>query len=207
MIIRNLLKLSTSALLYSLLAQTAIAANLYRYINEQGVQSIGTSLPAAAAQRGYDILDAQSMRLIERVAPALSAEQIEQLEQQEREAKLAEEQRKKQAIYDKRLLSLYQSEQDVEEAKQRDVDAKQITLEQTKLSLIELENKQLQLQQQAADDELSGGITPKTRKAMTQNSQRIIETKQLITSLEKQIATLTAQYEADAARLRELLSQ
>ena len=204
MIIRNLITLSTSALLFTLLAHTASAANLYRYINEQGVQSIGTSLPASAAQRGYDILDAQSMRLIERVEPALSAEQIEQLEQREREEKLAEEQRKKQAIYDKRLLSLYHSEQDIEDAKQRDVNAKQITLEQTKASLTELETKQTQLQQQAADDELSGGITPKTQKAMTQNTQRIAETKQLISSLEKEIATLTAQYQADAARLREL---
>ncbi len=204
MILRNMIRLSTSALFFALFTQTVTAANLYRYINEQGVQSIGTSLPADAAQRGYDILDAQSMRLVERVAPALSAEQIEKLEQQEREQKLAEEQRKKQAIYDKRLLSLYQSVEDVEDAKQRDVNAKKITLEQTKLSLTELEAKHQQLQQQAADDELSGGITPKTKKLLTQNTLRISETKQLIASLEKEIATLTAQYEADAARLKEL---
>lgn len=204
MILRNMIRLSTSALFFALFTQTVTAANLYRYINEQGVQSIGTSLPADAAQRGYDILDAQSMRLVERVAPALSAEQIEKLEQQEREQKLAEEQRKKQAIYDKRLLSLYQSVEDVEDAKHRDVNAKKITLEQTKLSLTELEAKHQQLQQQAADDELSGGITPKTKKSLTQNTLRISETKQLIASLEKEIATLTAQYEADAARLKEL---
>lgn len=204
MIIRNLITLSTSAILFALLTQAVAAANLYRYINEQGVQSIGTSLPASAAQRGYDILDAQTMRLVERVAPALTAEQIEQLERQEREQKLAEEQLKKQAVYDQRLLSLYQSVQDIEDAKQRDVNAKQITLEQTQESLVELTAKKAKLEQRAAEDELSGGITPKTQKAITKNTQLITETKQIIASLQTQIAELTAHYEAAVVRFNEL---
>jgi chromosome segregation ATPase len=204
MIIRNLITLSTSAILFALLTQIAFAANLYRYINEQGVQSIGTSLPAAAAQRGYDVLDAQTMRLIERVAPALTEEQIEQLEQQEREQKLVEEKRKKQAIYDQRLLSLYQSVQDIENAKQRDVNAKQITLEQTQESLVELTAQKAKLERRAAEDELSGGITPKTQKAINKNTQLITDTKQIIASLQAQIAKLTADYEAAAVRLKEL---
>lgn len=204
MIIRNLITLSTSAILFALLTQVAVAANLYRYINEQGVQSIGTSLPAAAAQRGYDILDAQSMRLIERVAPALTPKQIEQLERQEREQKLAEEKQKKQLVYDQRLLSLYQSVQDIEDAKQRDVNAKQITLEQTQESLVELTAQKAKLERRAAEDELSGGITPKTQKAINKNAQLITETTQIIESLQAQITELTAHYEAALVRFKEL---
>jgi len=201
MIIRNL---SLVAILFTSMVSSIEAMNLYRFTNEEGVQSIGTSLPPNAAQRGYDILDAQTMRLIERIAPAPSAEEIEQLEREEHQKQLAAKHKQKQDIYDKRLLSLYQSSQDVYAAKQRDVAAKQATLEQTKFSLVELEARQQHYQQQAADEELGGGVTKKTQHALTQNQQSIVETKQLITSLEKDIALLNAQYDADAARIKQL---
>jgi DNA repair ATPase RecN len=183
---------------------SAEAMNLYRFTDEEGVQSIGTSLPPNAAQRGYDILDAQSMRLIKRVAPALTSEEIEQLKREEAAKQLVAEQKKKQDIYDNRLLSLYQSSQDVYAAKQRDVEAKQATLEHTKLNLVELEARQQQYQQLAADEELGGGITAKTQQAITKNLQSIDETKQLINSLQKEILSLSAQYDADAERIKQL---
>jgi DNA repair ATPase RecN len=201
MIIRNL---PIGAILFILMLSSAEAMNLYRFTDEEGVQSIGTSLPPNAAQRGYDILDAQSMRLIKRVAPALTSEEIEQLKREEAAKQLVAEQKKKQDIYDNRLLSLYQSSQDVYAAKQRDVEAKQATLEHTKLNLVELEARQQQYQQLAADEELGGGITAKTQQAITKNLQSIDETKQLINSLQKEILSLSAQYDADAERIKQL---
>ncbi len=204
MMIRNLFTLSMLITVTALSIMPASAANLYRFTNQEGNQAIGTSLPPDAAQHGYDILDAQSMRLIKRVQPALTAEQIADLEQKERDEKVAAEKKQQQAIYDRRLLSLYQSEQDVFEAKQRDVTAKELTLEQAKANQIELKAERKQYQQRAAEEELSGGITAKTQKRMAQNAQRLIDTEQLINALEKEIASLTAQYEADAARLKQL---
>lgn len=205
--IRNLFTLSTFTALLLLSSTVINAANLYRYTNAEGNQAISTSLPPEAAQHGYDILDGQSMRLIERIPPALTAEQIAVIEQQEREQKLVEEQKKKQAIHDRRLLSLYQSEQDIVDAKQRDVAAKKITLEQTKLSLPELNAKLQHYQQQAAEEELGGGITPKTNKAMSVSEQNLSQAKQLIASLEKEIADLNQQYDADLLRLKQLLNR
>ena len=62
--------------------------------------TLSTSLPSAAAQKGYDIIDAETMRLIERVPAALTEQELlEQAAQQkvEEEARLQAEAQAKQA--------------------------------------------------------------------------------------------------------------
>ncbi|MFM8353588.1 MAG: hypothetical protein ACKOBM_01615 [Gammaproteobacteria bacterium] len=66
-------------------AQAAQAGTrLYRYRNAEGRVEISNAVPAARARFGYEVLDAASGRVIERVAPELSGAALER--------KLAEDQ-------------------------------------------------------------------------------------------------------------------
>jgi hypothetical protein len=216
MIIRKFLLpgISVLALVLSLHVH---AGNLYRFIDENGVKTLSRSLPPDAAQRGYDILDDKSMRLIERVPPAPTAEEIAEMkrrEQQEAEAMRqaeieageAEKRREEQARHDHTLLTTYQSEQDLLRARDHDISYRQTRIEAHRQKLAKLERDLIKFQQEAAERELSGGnISPNLQKKLNAVQQEIGLRTQAIAQLEDEIDTLSTKYESDLQRLHELL--
>lgn len=83
----------------------------YRYINEAGVKVMHHSLPAAAAQRGYEVVSLTGA-VLKVVPPALSGEEA---------ARAAERRAEQQELdeWDASLLRRYSSADDIESAKQR----------------------------------------------------------------------------------------
>lgn len=217
--IRKIIQTSMSSLILISLSAPVYAGKLYRFPDEEGVPTISRTLPPAAAQKGYDILDDKSLRVLERVAPALTDEQIAEQERQiqlekekKRQAeiaeKLAQEQRAKQAIEDKNLLASYQTEQDLISARDTDIQQRQTLLEKTLEIKAKLEQDLINYQQQAADQELSGTpISKNSQKRLQATQTRLDNNTNLIEQLNSEIAELTKQYDGELVRLRELLQR
>ena len=58
------------------------AGQVYRFKDDSGVKTMSKTLPPYAAQQGYEILDDTSLRVIEKVAPALTKEEIAEFKRQ-----------------------------------------------------------------------------------------------------------------------------
>lgn len=160
-------KLTFLAILLSTMSLAVHAGQLYRFPDENGSPTISKVLPPSAAQKGYDILDDKSLRLIKRVAPALSADEIaelerkltEQLEAQHRAEIAAKEEKKrnrKQAIKDQILQASYHSEQDLLNTRDADLLYRKTQIEKETAKHEQAKQRLHKLQQQAAEQELSG---------------------------------------------------
>lgn len=209
-----------SFLLFLLLAasQQLSAGTIYRFVDENGIITMSKSLPPYAAQKGYDILNDKSLRLIKHVDPALTPEQIAEKERQlaeqkeaerraEEQAKQEQEQRRQQAIADQTLLASFQSEQDLLAARDTDIAYRQTELDKAIKHLEESKIKLQNMQREAAEQELSGRpVSVNMNKRLTATQQEINNDEQNIKRLSLEIEQLNKQYEYDIERLKLLLS-
>ncbi len=214
-----------SFLLFLLLvaSQQLSAGTIYRFMDENGIITMSKSLPPYAAQKGYDILNDKSLRLIKHVDPALTAEQIAQkerllAEQKEAERLAAEqakqqrqqkqEQRRQQAVEDQMLLASFQSEQDLLNARDTDLSYRQTELDKAIKHLEESKIKLQNMQQEAAEQELSGKpVSVNMNKRLASAQQEINNDDQNIKRLGLEIEQLNKRYEHEIERLRFLLSK
>lgn len=212
--IRKFLCLSISVLVFY--AFSVQAGQLYRFPDENGVMTLSRSLPPEAAQKGYDIIDDKTMRLIERVAPAPTEDEIEALKaeqareaerqhQQALEAKQAEKARQKQYQYDRTLLLTYPTEADLLAARDRDIGYRQEQIDLLSEKLPKLQQRLETVQKEAAERELSGGkVTPNMQKRLEAAREEIRVRKQAVKKYQAEIEELTVQYQQDLERLRQL---
>ena len=223
---QKIIQSSCLAMALFMLATTSIAGKLYRFPDENGVPTISRSLPPSAAQNGYDILDDISLRVIEHIDPALTDEQIlalEKQQQRDKEAALqaeiteqqaaiakqqAEKKQQKQAINDQNLLASYKSEQDFIAVRDKALNHRQTRLTEATAKQSQLEQKLLNLQQQAAEQELSGkGMSTHLSKQLSTTQQKIDNNLIVIEQSNQEMTQFTQQYENDLIRLRELLDE
>jgi hypothetical protein len=88
------------------------AGIMYRYKDDQGRTVMAATVPPEIVPKGYEVLNAQG-RVVEKVPPALTAEQIRARDEAIEKKKREEEARKAQEAEDQRLLKQYGSPQTV----------------------------------------------------------------------------------------------
>lgn len=205
------------ATLFSIISVPVNAGQLYRFLDNDGIITVSKSLPPYAAQNGYDILDDKSLFLIKKVAPALTPEQISQQERELAEqketqrladiaAKEERERQKQQALYDQNLLASYQSEQELLKARAADISYLQTQFSKTTEQLAKNKQKLHDLQQQAAEQELSGHTISVNLKKRLETTQKNIELNQAeIERLQLTQQQLHTRYKEELVRLKQLL--
>lgn len=216
MMIRKIFCLSTFLLAISTFSIPLQAGQLYRFPNEDGVPTLSRSLPPEAAQKGYEILDDKTMRVIDHVTPApTEAEIIELKAQQAREAerkrqadiaaKEAEKQREKQALYDRTLLMTYPTEADLIDARKKDITYRQEQIGMLSVKIPAAKKRLEEVQKAAAERELSGKkISNNMQKRLDAAQEEITVRQQAIERYQAEIKKLNEQYDADLKRLRQL---
>ena len=107
----NIRLVMSICLVFALLASSAHAV-MYRYKDDQGRTVMSATVPPEIVPKGYDVLNAQG-RIIETVAPALTAEQIRARDEAIEREKREEEERKAQELADQKLLKQYGSPETV----------------------------------------------------------------------------------------------
>jgi len=215
-----------SLLLFLTSLSTAHAASqLYHYTDANGHSVMSHSLPPEFAQKGYDVLDAKSMRRIRRVAPALSPEELrlkrseEQQNQQilelkeqqelaliEEKAKAAHE-NKLAGLYDEQLLMRYQTIEDIEQDQKEyeaSIKAKQ-GYQYKKLATIR--KSILTLEKKAANIELEGSNKEQIDNIINQISSKKQQEDKMRKQLDFQLRELKKQqgsFNEDKVRFTEL---
>lgn len=190
------------------ISTSAWAANLYRYNDENGVTTMSRTLPAEIVPQGYDIIDDKSMRLIKRVPPAMSETEITEKRAQLKQQREAEEKQQRQQQADQRLLESYNSELDLIRARDAKIDNIQRNIDLAAAREEKLNSTLYRLQQKAADQELSGqavnaSLTHKIATTHEEINVQQNEVKQQTADMKR----VTAQFDADHQRLKQLLNQ
>ncbi|MCC5797180.1 MAG: DUF4124 domain-containing protein [Methylophaga sp.] len=211
----RILSLITALSLFSL---SATAAPLYRFIDDDGTTTLSRSLPPHIAPKGYDILDENTMRLIERVPPVLTEAERAEQQRLEREAaaqraeaeisaREAAEARRLQRIYDRNLLSTYQSEAELISVRDTDLQHRQQRIERLQATLPKLENQLREQQRLAAESELSGRpVSDNLKRRISVLEQEINHNQVTIANQQNELEQLELQYETERLRLLELLA-
>lgn len=129
-------------------AMSADAAQLYRYINDNGVTVLDRSVPPQFVGRGYEVLDMDG-RVKEVIPAALSPE--------ERQAqRAAEQEQQRQRSADETLLRLYSSVADLDRAHNRQVQQIEGLIASIEAGLLTLQSQRDDVQSRAASQERAG---------------------------------------------------
>ncbi len=208
----------TLSLLFILFGMvSAHAAQVYRFVDKQGVKTISKTLPPYAAQQGYEIVDVATLRILKKVAPALTDEEIVELNRQKAEekerqrlaeikAKEEQEQHRQALLYDANLKANFRTEAELLEKRETELRYFQTQIDKTKTALIRNQNKLYQFQKQAADIELSGHtISGNLEKRLSAAEQEIQNNQHELERLQQEHTATEEQYDRDLIRLRELL--
>lgn len=194
--------------------------HLYRYTDADGVVHLVTSLPPAAAAGGYQVLDRRTLKVIRAVPPAASAEERaarrvqEREEAQERAAReaaaasvraAAEEKAQAQARRDRALLHSYTTVEELEDARQRQLDALDSIATGAQATVERLETNLGRMHEQRAQYEKDGRAVPQPLQHNIADVEGKLERqRKLLTSNAQRRADLAARFERDIARYREL---
>ncbi len=207
----------TTLLLTSLLliaSSPSFAGKIYRFLDEDGVSTLSKSLPPYAAQKGYDILDDTSLRLIERVYTREELIKIQKrqalidqkndLIKQKRQAE--KQHRLEQRVHDRNLIARYPSDNILIQSRNDDLTYRQGQINDAKDQLKNNQQKLTDLQVKAAELEMEGGeLTANLTKRLAATQKEIDNNKLYIQRATKDKGDVSHQYNTDLERLRLLL--
>lgn len=209
----NVYIFSLLTLALSLISLPSFAGNIYRFLDKNGISTLSKTLPPDVAQQGYEILDDKTLRVIERVPTR--KEMIEQYilaQQQQKEEQIRLEKqaldkrlKKEQDLADKNLLAIYPSVEDLIKARDRDQVYLNKQIGDSTSQKDYLKQTLHQLEQSAAEQELSGQtISSKLSQRIKAIQQDIIDNQSHIERLQDDKQSNAQQYEKDLIRLQQL---
>ena len=181
-----------------------VAAELYRYKNEDNVTVLDSYVPARYVKNGYAILSL-SGRVLEVVPRALSDREI-----RERDRKLAAEeriaaQRREREIADENLMRLYATPGDVIRARDAKISSIDSLIKTQEGTIQRLQSQKRQQESALADIERAGGVIGKDRLARIRTiDSRIAQVESEIRKKEAEKGTLNISYAEDLKRVKEL---
>jgi FtsZ-binding cell division protein ZapB len=200
-----------------LISLSADAGQVFRFQDKNGVITLSKALPPYAAQKGYDILDDNSLRVIEKVAPALTKAEIDEYNRQQAaqkeqqrltaiKAKEDSERRRQALLYDNNLRASYRSEEDLLKKREAELLYFQNQIDKTNTYLERNSAKLHQFQQQAAEIELGGRtVSGNLKKSLIAIKQEIHNNQLELERLTRENEETIKQFDRDQQRLKALL--
>ncbi len=193
-----------TSMLIAFLAGVPVAAELYKYSNEDGVTVLDSYVPARYVKNGYTILSLDG-RVLEVVPRALTEAEI-----RERDSGLAEQQRierekREQKIADQNLLRLYSTPEDVIRARDTKLRSIEGFINTQMGNLRRLQSQKRQLESSLADVERAGGVISKERLDRIRSIEnRMAQINSEIEDKNGEMDVLRASYATDLDRVKEL---
>ncbi len=197
-------------------AHAVEAGRLFRYRDARGVMHIGTSLPPGQAQAGYEVLDSRTLKTLNVVKPALTAEQLAQQAARQRRAAAADATRRKmeqarrnaadqQHNRDRMLLETYASEAELIRLRDTKLDNLDLILRATENIIGHLRTNLAQMDATAAEHRAAGREPPAALiQARTQTATDLAGQEQAAERTRAEQAAVRATFGADLDRYRRL---
>lgn len=188
----------------AVIASTAMAQTVYRWVDESGEVHYGHAVPPEHAHRGYDRLRRDGT-VRERVEPAMSPEErAERAERLAREAEQEAEQRSQESR-DRMLLAAYRSDQDIIDTMEAQVAGVNTRRAEVQSDLNRVAQRFENLIGQAAEETREGRVVPdQLRTNIQQTRDRMAELRSKLDKLDDEEESLRNQYAAELERFREL---
>lgn len=188
--------------LVATLAAPSASAQLYKWVDEKGVTQYGDKLPPEYAGKASSQLSKQGVTLKKNEA-AVSADaqrgRDEDAPPSKEVLRAQEEQRRKDAA----LLASYANEQEIDLLKNRSVKNLEIAITSSQAQIAELSRKKAKSEAEKATHANKPVPEAITREIIALDSE-IARHNTLIDGKRKEIAQVSARYDADKARFREL---
>ncbi len=196
--------------------QAVDAARLFRYRDERGVMHIGTNLPPGQAQAGYEVLDGRTLKTLNVVQPALSAEQLARQATQRRMAAEAEkaaskvEEAKRREIADQQnrdrmLLQTYADENELVRLRDIKLENLGLILQATDSTIGHLRRNLAQMDATATEHKAAGREPPSSLvQARAQTAADLVSQEKAAARTRAEQASVRASFDADLDRYRRL---
>lgn len=187
------------------IAGPALAAELFRYIDDDGVVVISSNLPPRFASRGYAVIDARG-RVLREIPRQLTAEEVRA--QQEREAALETERQaaERRSAQDEELLRLYGSPEEVSRAGDRRIESIEAHIASIRAGKARLRSQQSNLEAQAAELERSGRPVPEHMvTSLERIASQLQERDAEISMREQEIERTRQAFDSDRERIARLM--
>ncbi|WP_373184546.1 DUF4124 domain-containing protein [Halopseudomonas sp.] len=173
-------------------------AQLYRYLDENGVTVLDSRVPAEYVRHGYEVLDDHG-RVKETVPAAPSAEELGAM-------RAARAEQARQLQEDTTLLRLYSSVPDLERAKKRQLDQIDNLIATTRTNIAALRVQREGLQSKAAAQQRSGrDLDESVIHEIAEVNAEAGRLERFIAAKEQEIEEVEASFEVSRARLEMLL--
>jgi flagellar biosynthesis GTPase FlhF len=199
-------------LLLGLLAATpssADAGRLFRYRDARGVMHIGTNLPPGQAQAGYEVLDSRSLKTLNTIPPALSAEQRRRAVAAAAAASKAEQARQKELVdqknRDRMLLQSYADELELTRLRDSKLQSLNLILQTTENTIGHLRRNLTQMDQTLGEHAAAGRQPPAAlAQARARTAGDLVSQEQAAVRTRDEQNALRARFDADLDRYRRL---
>ncbi len=167
----------------------------YRYLNDEGVKVIHSTIPPQYVKNGYEVVTAYG-EVLEVVAPAPSEEEAEAYAaQREREARLAE--------WDEYLLKRYSTPDDIRAAKKRKVGDFEASLSILRGNANSIQAQIETVQARAANFERQGRKVPEVILTnLSELQEELAETNRLIAIRKENQRSLEEKFDSDIERFK-----
>lgn len=191
-------------LVLSLLQLDTVAAELYRYKNEDGVTVLGSHVPARYVKNGYTILSHDG-RILGKVERALSEEEIRERDRRIAEEARIEKERREREIADQNLMRLYSTPGDVIRARDAKIASIDGLINTQQGNIQRLETQKRQLESSLAEIQRAGGTVDRERMARIRTVEtRIAQVESEIEKKQEEKEALKVSYARDLKRVKEL---
>ena len=181
-----------------------VAAELYRYKNEDSVTVLDGYVPARYVKSGYAILSLDG-RVLEVVPRALSDREIRERDRSLAAAESIASAKRKREIVDQNLMRLYGAPSDVIRARDAKISSIVSLIETQEGAIKRLQFQKRQQESALADIERAGGVIGKDRLARISSLEnRIAQVESEIAKKEDEKGTLSIAYAEDLKRVKEM---
>ncbi len=185
----------------------AANAELYKYVNEDGITVLDSHVPARYVKHGYTILSLDG-RVLEVVPRALTEAEIRERDRRLAAERRAEEERIAQQTADQNLLRLYSRPEDVIRARDTKLASIDGFIRTSESNIERLEVQKQAIEASLADVERAGGqVSQSSVDRIRTIEGRIRQIQAEIQSKLEERIELRASYAADLKRVRELYGE
>jgi len=187
-------------------ASSAFGERLYKWVDANGQVHYSNQLPPEAAQHKREVINEQGRTVKIYQAPLTPEEKVEAerlAELNARKKELAE----KRANHDRSLLATYSSEKDMYKARDGKISAIESLIQLAKSRIRSIQNRQLELTQEAANYERSGKKLPASLLSQISNLRnQISRNEEFIDDKKQEMEDIRTQFDSDINRYAELRS-
>lgn len=196
--------------------QAVDAGRLFRYRDERGVMHIGTNLPPGQAQAGYEVLDSRSLKPLNVIPPAPTAEQLAQQAAQRQAAAMAEaanskaEQARQREIadrqnHDRMLLETYADESELAHLRDLKLESLDLILRTANNTIGHLRTNLAQMDATAQEHAAAGRQPPDSLVQARARTAADLAGQELAAERTRaEVLAVRARFEADLDRYRRL---